>query len=764
MTATATQGPAVEPSAEPSQVEMILSRIEALPTLPSTAMRLLELTADDRAGAREVIRVIESDPSVASRLLSVASKASVGAAADTVERAVVLLGFDAVRCLVLSMQVFDALSPGKSKASTRLDLVGLWKHSLAVGCAARLICDALRARGSARPSPREGVRIDPARLPRLEEAFLCGLLHDIGKLALNVAFPKSYDRAVATVAEAHRSISEVERDLFGLDHTLAGRRLATHWGLPEAVVESIWLHHLTPATTPTRIGFPLHVQIVQLADRVARELRVGYSGNVAIESAAELARELGLSREECEGIRHRLPPLIEERAALLGLDSVTSGEIYREALTDANAELARLNASLVEANGTLRQQAQLLEAILKLHALDGREFTAEDVCRRASEALAMLVPGQPVATLAISRARGLAFVSSAGGPSGWRLDLLPLNALGDLEPLALMPAGWLPGAILPAGLADRLRDPLGSEPPWCLPIRRQKALLGLLAKPGESPADSATGEAIRQLSDAAGRLLAGAEAAAQAQKLTEELADINARLIASQTQLTQMRSLGMIGEMAAGAAHELNNPLAVISGRAQMLNRPDAPEDVQRAASLISEHAHRASEIVSELMEFAKPAAPEPSDFDACALLADLRTKLAENEEMDASSLQVRIPRDPVMIRADRAQVAILFDELIRNAIEAMRDVSEPRLVVNCDAASTDDRVVIRIEDNGRGMPPEVLERAATPFFSSRPAGRGRGLGLSRAMRYAEINGGSIRLASEPGRGTTATVELPAAR
>ena len=106
----------------------------------------------------------------------------------------------------------------------------------------------------------------------------------------------------------------------------------------------------------------------------------------------------------------------------------------------------------------------------------------------------------------------------------------------------------------------------------------------------------------------------------------------------------------------------------------------------------------------------------------------------------------------------------MLFDEVIRNAIEAMREVPSPSLVVDCQADSTDERIVVKIHDIGCGMTPEVSERAMDPFFSHRSAGRGRGLGLSRAVRYAEINGGRIRLSSSLNQGTTVIVELPAGR
>src|SRR5262249_30645294 len=119
--------------------DMILSQIEALPTLPSVAIRLLQLTADSRSSTRELVRVIESDPSTAARVLKMSRSAHLGASATTLDRAVVLLGYDAVRALVLSMHVLDVFGKASDKGEGVFDLAGLWRHSLAVGCAAKLM-------------------------------------------------------------------------------------------------------------------------------------------------------------------------------------------------------------------------------------------------------------------------------------------------------------------------------------------------------------------------------------------------------------------------------------------------------------------------------------------------------------------------------------------------------------------------------------------------------------------------------------------------
>src|SRR5205085_7998878 len=138
----------------------------------------------------------------------------------------------------------------------------------------------------------------------------------------------------------------------------------------------------------------------------------------------------------------------------------------------------------------------------------------------------------------------------------------------------------------------------------------------------------------------------------------------------SQSESARMRSLAMVGEMAAGAAHELNNPLAVISGRAQLLDRQGLSDEVGKTAGIISAHAARASGIVSELMEFAKPAPPQPRELDIAALLGEMRESQIRSGPLSPGQIELRVSDDLPRVRADESQIRILFDELIRNAVE----------------------------------------------------------------------------------------------
>jgi signal transduction histidine kinase len=221
----------------------------------------------------------------------------------------------------------------------------------------------------------------------------------------------------------------------------------------------------------------------------------------------------------------------------------------------------------------------------------------------------------------------------------------------------------------------------------------------------------------------------------------------------------------MIAEIAAGAGHELNSPLTVISGRAQMLAKAAADPEVQRSLELIRTKAHECSRIVSELMDFARPHPPRPAPIDLPALLAELRTTWLERSSLAPSRVQIEpAPRtgqaEPLQVQADPEQFRTVLNELIANACDAVAE-NDGRITLSCQALPAENLVEIIVRDTGCGMTPSVLQRAFDPFFSHRPAGRGRGLGLARAYRIVESHGGRIWLESAPHEGTTAHVVLP---
>jgi signal transduction histidine kinase len=285
----------------------------------------------------------------------------------------------------------------------------------------------------------------------------------------------------------------------------------------------------------------------------------------------------------------------------------------------------------------------------------------------------------------------------------------------------------------------------------------------IFAGADESTLSKLAAEDVALLAGVYARVLAGALDAEDQRTLAETFATANQQAGTTERATSQAARLRMLATMAAGAAHELNTPLAVIAGRAQMLQRDATDARTQQDLAVIAEHAHRASAIVSELLACAKPEPPRAETVMLSAWAHGVRQYWHDAAGPKPAQIDVRISDDALVVQADPQQLDEAVHAIIANAIEAA-PAGGARVVINSPSRPTDDTIVVSIGDNGCGMTPDVLAHACDPFFSHRTAGRGRGLGLSRATRLIEINGGRMWIDSTPGQGTTVHVALPAAQ
>ncbi len=732
------------------RAELILAQLEQLPTLPMVAVRVLQAANSPDSGAGDLATLIETDQALTTKVLSLVRRAHLGAGRNvtTVAQSVVVLGFAAVRNAVLSVQIYEMFSAAEAVDGSALDRREFWKHSLASACAAELIA---RRVG-------DGVRPD--------EAFVCGLLHDLGKAALDACLPKSYARIVRETQARRACICDVERAVLGLDHTVAGKRLAKRWKLPEPVVECVWLHHQPPETLPASVGSAKLVEIVHLADHLVRRQRIGYSGYNTVADTEALGRRLGLAPGALTEIVVEMGPLVEQHCELFGLGNLTSSEIYARALVDANEELGKLNVTLTEANRRLQMRSACFDALRRFHESLTPDGALIDACRAAAVCAQQALG---LAGEAVSFGRNEAGTAYHAVRSGGEPQSAGAVVVLDAETPEL--PGPSAGRLLPmpepaAPVGRRFAQQLSGGPVWMLPaVHAGRAVGGVLfaAEPESVERLRTYPDELDALSGAFGLAMVTAAMRAGSEALVEELADVNRRLHAAQAELLRTKSLGMIAAMAAGAAHELNNPLAVISGRAQLLVGATADEKQLRSLATISEHARRASDIVTELLAFAKPDPPKIETISLEPWLDQFRTGWLAHSSLRPEQLAMSIADPGITVRVDPDQLARVLEALLANAAEATTS-ENARLIINSDSRTSDDTVVMSVEDNGCGMSPQVLEHALDPFFSHRPAGRGRGLGLSLAHSLAAANGGRLWLESTPEVGTTAYVELPAAR
>lgn len=749
--------PASEPTNQLSareRVELNLSQLDQLPTLPAVAARLLAVTTSDKTSAHQVVQLIESDAALTASLLKFARRADMGirAEATTIPRVVTLLGFNTIRNLVLCIQLYEVFAKPQENSRAEETRKGLWRHAFAVACAAQMI----------------GERVGDSELG--SHAFVCGLLHDIGKIALDASMPKAYARVVDHVAQQQACICDVEHDTFGLDHTIAGKHLAARWDLPEVVVECAWLHHQRADALPTTVRFPRLVQIVHLADNLIRQQGIGYSGYQHIADIDELLAELGLSATDITDSLNRLPDVLRPFSEITGLDDLSSRVEYTRSLIVANKQLGQLNVKLMEDHRRLEARAAGFATLEQFIDALSDQDRVSDVCVTAARTIQSMLDAEGALCFFADpsdRCIHVGFLATPGEDG--TTTVVDLGESGD-ELQQSVSSASLPfrGFVRAQASLDQLwRRCIGTQPSrplWMLPLLSGPGAMGAVLAAGTEEGVNrahAAPEECEALSTAITLAMTSARARVSTERMTEELLDVNRRLQVAQRKLVKTRSMSMIAEMAAGAAHELNNPLAVVSGRAQMALSAGADEETVRTLRIIKEQTQRATDIVTDLMSFAKPGPPQRVEQSLVALLGPCCQHWRKQGELGGDALSITIADRAATVYADPAQVRQILDAIVANAIEATRSTTA-RVVINSPSSASDETVRIVVEDNGVGMTRDVLEHATDPFFSSREAGRGRGLGLSLAYRLVEINGGQLRIQSTPSVGTTVTVEFPA--
>jgi len=225
-------------------------------------------------------------------------------------------------------------------------------------------------------------------------------------------------------------------------------------------------------------------------------------------------------------------------------------------------------------------------------------------------------------------------------------------------------------------------------------------------------------------------------------------------------QLIQSEKLAAMGQMIAGVAHELNNPLTAILGVSELLRERTADDTMRRQVDLAHRQARRAANIVQGLLTFSRPAAPQKKPLDVNELLQ--RTLQLHEYSLRRNNISVDFAPKPTLppVVGDANQLIQVFLNLITNAEQAIHEVRD-RGTLLIHLGSAGKSVQVSIQDDGPGIRPEALPRIFDPFFTTKRPGRGTGLGLSICMSIVKEHGGSIEAQAVPAGGSVFTVSLP---
>lgn len=229
-----------------------------------------------------------------------------------------------------------------------------------------------------------------------------------------------------------------------------------------------------------------------------------------------------------------------------------------------------------------------------------------------------------------------------------------------------------------------------------------------------------------------------------------------------QSWLPDAERLAALAEFAAGAGHEINNPLATIIGRAQQLLREETDPQRRQALALIAAQAYRIRDMIGDVMLFARPPRPELQPVPLCATLRQVVDRL--EGDFSAAHCRVALIATPdtehLSVQADPAQLAVVASELLRNAWQALQPAGGViQLVVARELAQP--FAVWQVIDHGKGFSELERRHAFDPFFSGRQAGRGLGFGLCKVARIVDLHNGTVMIESAEGGPTTVTVRWP---
>jgi len=604
------------------QIELAVSGLDSLSTLPCIAVQFVPKLLQGQFSPSAIADIIESDPALTARILSLIEQRGVGLPDGrfSLRQALDKLPAHDVRDAVLSINVLQAfdLEDGidKDRATAKK---GLLLHSIAVACCAKDIAEMA--------SPQMDSQL----------AYSAGLLHDIGKLALEETMPKSF----ASMVEEAQST-----ELSG-----ENRRLQS---------DSSHLDFITDFL----LGINSNSGAADIAENFATRWQKFYQTGMVCLYLAPWRRSQTLEAVVVEN-------LSQSRIVCLNAPAQTS--VIPKTIAN--------NFAILNAHDHIDWLFEQLDV----------DF---DVNR--TKLVPLLSGRKAVGAIAFE-----------------------LHYPGDVELFEdkFRTSTSIAGAVLGMALAQQRQQQFAEHFARLICVRSGRG--------PSKPKDTQT------------------RAVPAEHSLSWGLPMENA-----------------LAEMAAGAAHELNNPLAVISGRAQLLADAESDQEKKKILEQIYKNAREASAIIEDLMSFAEPPEARAAQTDITQMLDEAIQLARQKTNTEHIDVQIAAAEGLDSVFVDSAQIVSSIANVISNAVESYGEKPGP-IKITAEAAESGDSVKLQISDVGCGMDAETISKATQPFFSAKPAGRKRGMGLAYAVRFIQLNKGSLNIASEPGSGTTVTIYLP---
>jgi HD-like signal output (HDOD) protein len=277
--------------------EDILNKIEELPTLPSIVYELSQVINDPMSSTQDVEKIMANDQALTAKVLKLVNSAyyAIPGGVSNLGRAIAYIGFDTVHQLVLSTSIITSL---KSDGKPSFKVNEFWKHSVGVAIGSETIAKMF---GHRNPS----------------DLFTCGLMHDIGKLALMIIGPNQLGEIVKVAEDKKMTFYEAEADLQYLNHTEIGKLLIEKWRLPQMIQMVVKYHHKPEATARVGVSADINfnIDVVLLTNLLMHGFKFGDSGYTKIQGApVEVMQRLGITPEKFKEVLKKTKENLEKAA------------------------------------------------------------------------------------------------------------------------------------------------------------------------------------------------------------------------------------------------------------------------------------------------------------------------------------------------------------------------------------------------------------------------------------------------------------------
>ncbi len=703
----------------------VLKAIEALdlPAMPQVLLRFHEEAGNDGVSMDALAQLVMSDPTLSARILAVANSAAFhrGGEMRSIKQSLIVLGTRMVRTIAACMVVQSVF--GRLPGARARDLTGFWRHSLLV---------AEFSRGLA----GENGRIDA------EEAYLSGLLHDVGQLMLLGGLGERYASLLGRSGIEARLVG-LEQPELETDHCAVAAWLVDQWNLPSLMADAIRYHHreadrIASADQLSRILWAAHAgSLVDDAGKADDPLVVSAAGLVGIDQArfAQMRVEAGQR--------------VDTLAEAMGIGAAPTTETLPRARADVRIEAAAVDAAESALQNTVSVMAALQPLQQNLFAME----TDLELLMAVRESVRILFGVNRLAFLLAHGNRLLSGHGIGGQPTVLQRIEIALQAGTSLIADAALSGQAKSSFETESGSAalslidEQVARALGSEGLLCVPMVTGAGLVGVMVCGLTWTQDARLRRRLNWVRSFAALTASSLQAWRRVRERDEQI---------------EAEVAGRFRLQGRKVAHEAANPLGIIKNYLRIFDRklPEA-SPLSEELSVLHEEIDRVSKIVRQLSD-AAPALPA-GQLDVNGLIEGMRVLYGESLFGAAGiTLTLELAPQAALVVGDRDSVKQVLFNLWKNAAEAASSGSRvtTTTAVHVDAAGRR-TIEIRVIDNGPGLPTDVMRSLYKPLDSGRRPGHA-GLGLSIVGSLIDRLGGRIACHSLPGQGTTFVIQLPA--